>query len=117
MGQQTVDAGYSYVIDVLNFVAHQFGGDYGFFGYGNVAGSGGDDYDYSLAVAMTVALEDDGSGQGTILGLARSFLLGILLGFFLSISECFGYGGVLLLGGASRQHVAAVGGQAREDFG
>jgi len=34
VGQQAVDAGDSHVVDVLDVVAHQFGGDYGFFGYG-----------------------------------------------------------------------------------
>ena len=101
MGQQAVDAGDSHVVDVLDVVAHQFGGDYGFFGYGDVAGSGGDDYDYARSMLFAIALQDDGARQGTILRLG-------LFG---------GYGCVLLFGGTRGQHVAAVLGQAGKDSG
>jgi len=33
------------------------------------------------------------------------------------VGECGGYGGELFFGGARSQHVAAVGGEAGEDFG
>src|ERR1019366_910330 len=99
MGQEAVDAGDSYVVDVLDAVAHQFRGDDRFFGYRDVAGSRRHDYDHSLALFLAVALEHDGPRQGTILGAGQGG----------------GYGGVLFLGGAGCQHVAAVGGEAGED--
>jgi hypothetical protein len=105
MGQQAVNAGDSYVIDMLNVVAHQFGGDYGFFSYRNVAGSGGHDHDYALAVLLAIALQDDGSRQGTILRAARIF------------GEGGGYGFVLFFGGTRGQDVPAVGREAGEDGG
>jgi hypothetical protein len=105
MGQQAVNAGDSYVIDVLNVVAHQFGGDYGFFSYRNVAGSGGHDHDYALAVLLAIALENDGARQWTILWAMHV------------AGEFGGYGGVLFFGGSRGQHVAAVGGEADEDVG
>ena len=88
-----MDAGYSYVIDVLDVVAHQFGGDDGFFGYGDVAGSGGDYHDHAFAMLLAVALENDGSCQRT------EFCLGY----------GGGYGGVLVFGGTGGQDIAALG--------
>jgi hypothetical protein len=105
MGQKAVNAGDSYIVDVLNVVAHQFGGDYGFFGDGDVAGSRRHDHDYSLAVTLAITLERDGSCQRTILGLP------------LVISERSDDGGVLFFGGARGENIAAVGGEAREDSG
>jgi hypothetical protein len=89
-----VDASDSYVVDVLNFVAHQFGGYYCFFGDWDVAGSRGDDYDHAFAVPFAIALEHDGSRQWTIFCAGRGG----------------GYGGVLFFGGPRGEHVAAVGG-------
>jgi hypothetical protein len=108
--QQAVDAGDSYVIDVLNVVAHEFGGDHGFFGYGDVAGSRRDDHDYSLAVTLAIALEGDRFCQGTVLGL-------VLMIRGCGVSECGEDGGVLFFGGTRGENVAAVGGQAEEDGG
>jgi hypothetical protein len=53
---------------MLDAVAHEFGGDYGFFSYGNVAGAGGDYRDDSFAVEVAVAVEGDGSGERAIDG-------------------------------------------------
>src|SRR5208337_5606081 len=105
MGEKAVNAGDSYVIDVLNVVAHQFGGDDCFFSYRDVAGSGRDDYDYALAAPLAIALEHDGARQGTIFRAAHM------------VGECGGYGGVLFFGGTGGEHVAAVGGEAGEDGG
>jgi hypothetical protein len=62
VSQEAMDTGYSYVVKVLDWVAHEFGGDYGFFGYGDVAGAGGDYGDHPSAVALVVAVKGDGSG-------------------------------------------------------
>jgi len=105
MGKQAVNSGDSYVVDVLDVIAHQFRGDDCFFGYGDVTGSGGYDHDHALAVRLAVALEDDGASEWTIVGLGHM------------VSECGGDGGVLFFGGSCGQHVAAVGGEAGEDVG
>src|SRR5271157_394404 len=90
---------------MLNAISHQFRGHDCFFGYRNVAGSRGHDYDHTLAVLLAVTLENDGSSQGTI--LCEVYIVG----------QYGGDGGVLFLGGSRRQHVAAVGGEAAEDGG
>jgi len=105
MGKQAVNSGDSYVVDVLDVIAHQFRGYDCFFGYRDVTGSGGHDHDHALAARLAIALEDDGAREWTIVGLGHM------------VSECGGYGGVLFFGGSRRQHVAAVGGEAVEDFG
>src|SRR5208282_2145318 len=94
MGQQAVNAGYSYVVDVLNFVAHQFGGDHCLFGDRDVAGTCGHDHDHSLTALLAIAFEDDGTGEGTILCSRNDG------------GDC----GVLFFGGSRCEHVAAVGG-------
>jgi hypothetical protein len=96
-----MDASYADVVDVLDGISHEFRGDYCFFGYGDVAGSGGDYSDHAFAVALAVALEDDGAGQRAVFG-------------FLDLG---GYGGVLLFSCARRQDISAVFGQAAEDGG
>jgi hypothetical protein len=102
MGEQAVNSGDSDVIDMLNFVAHHFGGDYRFFGYRDVAGSGGDDHDHALAalLILAIALEHDGASQGTKFGAVHGG----------------GYRGVLFGGRSGREHVAALSGQAAEDL-
>jgi hypothetical protein len=99
-----VNSGDSYVIDVLDVITHQLRGDDCFFGYWDVTGSGGHDHDHALAVRLAIALEDDGAREWTIVGLGPM------------VSECGGDGGVLFFGGSRGQHVAAVGGEAGEDF-
>jgi hypothetical protein len=101
MGEEAVDAGDSYVIDMLNVVAHHFRGDYSLFGYRDVAGASGDDDDDSLAVLFAIALEHDGASEGTKLRSGHSG----------------GDGCVLFLSGTGREHIAAMCGQAAEDFG
>src|ERR1035438_6419380 len=90
---------------MLNVVAHQFRGDDCFFGDRDVAGSRRDDYDHAFAVLLAVALENDGTSQGTI--LCEVDIVG----------QYGGDGGVLFLGGSRCQHVAAVGREAAEDVG
>jgi hypothetical protein len=68
VGEETVDAGDSDVVEMLDAVAHEFGGDYGFFGDGDVAGAGGDYRDHSFAVELAVAVEGDGSGERAVDG-------------------------------------------------
>jgi hypothetical protein len=77
---------------MLDAVAHQFGGDYGFFGYGDVAGPGGNYGDDSFAVALAVALKGNGAGQRAVFGFR----------------DLGGYGSVLGFGGARGQDVSAV---------
>ena len=101
MRQQAMDAGYSDVVDVLDRISHEFRCDYGLFRYGDIAGPGGDYGDYSFAVVLAVALEDDGAGQRPEFGSVDS--------------GC--YGGVLLFGGPGRKDVAAMLGEAAEDAG
>ncbi len=66
VGEEAVDAGYSYVVEVPDPIAHELGGDYRFFGYGDVAGSGGDYGDGAFGVSFSgdqaVALEGDAAG-------------------------------------------------------
>src|SRR5208337_2023251 len=115
MRQQAVDAGDSDVVDVLNIVAHQFGGDDCLFGYRDVAGSGGDDHDHALAAPLAITLEHDGASQGTI--LCAVCLVGQIAGqiFGRIVGQGGGDGGVLFFGGAGREHVASVEGEAAED--
>ncbi len=101
MGEKSVDAGYSDIVEVMDRVAHEFGGDDRFFGYGDVAGSGGDYGDDAFAVAAAVALKGDGAGEGTVFGLG----------------DLGADGFVLLFCRAGGQDVAFVVGQFCEDFG
>jgi len=66
VGEEAVDAGDSDIVEMLDAVAHEFGGDDGFFGDGDVAGAGGDNRDHALAVELAVAVEGDGSGFGAV---------------------------------------------------
>src|ERR1035438_8720073 len=66
MGEEAMDAGDSYIVEMLNGVAHQFGGDESFFGYGDVASACGDNCNYAFAVALAIALQDDGASEWTI---------------------------------------------------
>ncbi len=101
MGEKAVNASDSYVVEMLDAVAHEFGGDDGFFGYGNVAGSGGDDRDDAFAVALAITLERDGSGQRAVFGFG----------------DLGGDGFVLLFGGASGEDVSSMLGKTGEDGG
>ena len=99
MGQQTMDARHSHVIDVLDVVSHQLSGDDRLFGNWDVAGSCRHNDDHSLAVLFAVALQGDGAGERTIFRLGHDR----------------GHGGILFLGGASGQDVASVRRQALEN--
>ena len=52
MGEQTMNAGDSYVVEMLDAIAHEFGGDDRFFGNRDVAGSGGNHRNDALSVAL-----------------------------------------------------------------
>ena len=99
VGQQAVNAGDADVVEMLDFVAHEFGGDDGLFGHRDVAGSGGDDGDDALAIFRGIALQNDGAGEVAIFGGANFFL----------------HSGKLLFVGARGQDVAAVFGEAGEN--
>src|SRR6202521_5310206 len=107
MRQQAVDARDSDVIDMLNVIAHQFGGDDRFLGDRDVAGSRGHDHDHALAVPLAIALEHDGASDWAILWT-------IFWTIFCPVRSG-GDGGILFLGSSGRQHVTAMGGQAVED--
>jgi hypothetical protein len=99
VGQQAMNAGHADVVKMLDFVAHDFGGDHGLFSHGNVAGSRRDDGNDSLAIFGGIALQNDGARQVAIFGGANFFL----------------YRGKLLFIGARGQDVAAVFGETGED--
>ena len=66
IGQQAVNAGDADVVEMLHFVAHDFGSHDGLFSDRNVAGPGGDDGDDSLAIFCGIALQHDGAGDFAI---------------------------------------------------
>jgi hypothetical protein len=123
MGEETVDAGDSDVVDVLDAVAHEFSGDDGFFGDGDVAGSGGEDGDGAVSAEFAGVVEGDGSGEGVVLRLGSvvpTFRKARNVGhplFILVFMEGGGDGFELGFGGAGGQDVVAVGGEADKDFG
>ena len=59
IGQQAVNSRDSDVVKMLNVIAHHFGGDHGFFRHWNIAGSGRDYSDDSLAIFLLVALQNN----------------------------------------------------------
>ncbi len=63
-----MDACYANVGDEFDGVAHQVGGNDGFFGDGEIAGSGADDADDSLASWGGGLAEGDAAGGGVMLG-------------------------------------------------
>src|ERR1700689_252806 len=94
-----MNAGNANVVEMFDFVAHDFGGDDSLFGDGNVAGSGRDHGNDALAILHGVALQDNGAGEFAIFGAANFFL----------------YRGKLFFAGARSQDVAAMFGQACEN--
>src|SRR3984957_4304971 len=91
----------SYIVDVLHRVAHHFCGDYGLFCDWDVARAGRHYRNHSLAIFLPVALEHNGTSQGTIL-------------------DVFDHGSdgcILFLGRARGEHVATVGRQASKNIG
>ncbi len=100
VGQQAMNAGDSDVVKMFDFVAHEFGGDDGFFGDRDVAGSGGDHGDDALAVLHGIALQNDGARELAKFRGANFFL-----------DRC-----KLLFVGPRGQDIAPVFGEAREDF-
>lgn len=67
MSQQTMDTGHTDVIDMLDRVPHHFCRDDRFFGDGNVARPRRNYGNDAFAVALAIALENDGSCQRTVL--------------------------------------------------
>jgi hypothetical protein len=63
-----VDASHAYVVKVLDAVAHGAGGQDGFFGYGNVTGTGGDYEDGAFARDFGAAFDGDYAGEGMEFG-------------------------------------------------
>jgi hypothetical protein len=92
IGKQAMNAGDSDVVEVFDFIAHDFGGYDGFFRDGDVTGSGGDHGDDSLAIFLRIALQNDSAGEVAIFDGANFFL----------------YGGKLFFAGARGQDVATV---------
>ena len=101
MGEQAMQAGDADIEDALDAVAHDFGGDGGFFGDRRIAGAGRDDDDGALSRQIAVLPEHEGAGQRIVRGLGNALL----------------DGGNLLGRNPRGQHVVAgAGGQAAEDF-
>ena len=71
IAHQAVNAGDSDIVDGVHVIAHQFGGDLGFFRDRNIAGAGADHGDPALAVHGTVAPEADGAGERKIFGFRQ----------------------------------------------
>jgi len=61
-----MDSGDSYIVEMLDGVAHEFGGDESFFGYGDVASACGDNCNYAFTVAFAIALQNDGASEWAI---------------------------------------------------
>ena len=110
VGEKAMDAGDSDIVERLDFVAHQFGGDNRLFSDGNVAGSSGDDCDDALirlraaisAARRVVAAKGDTAGERAIFGRGD-----------------LGRNGVeLFFGGAGGEDVGVgvMGGEAGEDL-
>src|SRR6185312_3510125 len=70
---QAMDTGDADVVDGIDFVAHDFGGDLRFFGDENIAGAGADDGDASFAGYGAVAPEADRAGDGKMLAFRKGF--------------------------------------------
>ncbi len=73
MFQQAVDAGDADVVEMLDAIAHEAGGEQGFFGDGNIAGAGGDHRDGAFAGDFFVAFDGDGAGERMELHFAAIF--------------------------------------------
>ena len=58
-----MDAGYAHVVEACYTIAHELGGEDGLFGYGNVAGAGGNYRDGAFAGDFAIALDDDYAGE------------------------------------------------------
>src|SRR5256885_6336821 len=99
MRQQSVNPGYSNVVDMLYFVPHHLRSDDRLLGHWDIAGSRRNYGDHTLAIALAIALQNDGPGHRTILG-------------FLYVC---GHGPILLIGRACCQYIATVFGQSLED--
>ena len=78
-----MDAGYADVVNGVDFVAHHFGGDLGFFGDGEIAGAGADHGDHSFAARLAVAPDSQRAGGFEIFGGGM---------FVLNAVGCFGTG-------------------------
>ena len=63
MVQEAVDAGDAYVVEAGHAIAHKLGGEDGFFGYGNVAGAGGNYGDGAFAGDLVIALDSYCAGK------------------------------------------------------
>src|SRR5512140_1744816 len=63
-----MNTGDTHVIEVLDFVTHDLGGDDGFFGNRDIAGSGGDNRDLALTVFLLVLPQGDAASRIMELG-------------------------------------------------
>ena len=58
-----MNAGDADIVEAVDAVAHELGGELGFFGDGNVAGAGGDDADDAFTSDLAIAFDGDGPGE------------------------------------------------------
>src|ERR1035438_6564024 len=71
VAHEAVDAGHPDIVDGVDFIAHQFRGDPGFFGHRHIAGAGADHTDAAFAINGAVAPKTDGAGEVRILGAGQ----------------------------------------------
>jgi len=114
VGEKAMDAGDSDVVERLDQVAHEFSGDNGLFGDGNVAGSSGDDGDDALiahfasasatlsSAQRAFAAKGDAAGKGVVFGFRNLDGNGLELMFCRARGEDVGIG--------------VMGGEAGEDL-
>jgi len=76
MLEQAMNAGDTDVIEMAGSIAHQAGGEQGFFGDGNVASAGGNNENGSLPGDGGIALDGNGTGDGMKFGGAGGTLDG-----------------------------------------
>lgn len=100
-GEEAVDAGDSYIVEAGYPGVEELGCDGGFFGDGQIAGSGADYGDMAVGRGMGGLTEGERSGLGMVDGCGDGLK--------------DGYGGRLV--GAGGEDVVSGGGHAGEDFG
>ena len=87
MLEQAMNPGNTYVVKLIDAIAHHARGEQSFLGDGNVAGTGGNDEDQAFAGDFAAALDGDDAGEGMKLRGARGFPVNFFHG-----GEDFGVG-------------------------
>jgi len=122
MCEQAMDARDSNVVKRLNLVAHELGGNDGFFGDGNVAGSGRDDGDDALVAVISaarriVAVKRDAASDRAIFGLWHLGRNGMELLLGSPRGENVGVGVMSREAGEDLRHLSGRFALTEDDFG